>query len=77
MTPAERADPKLLTPQRKYRIAKGSGNDIADVNRFVKQFDQMQKMMKQMGGMKKHKHGSPFGGMGGIGGLGSFGAPKF
>ncbi len=48
MTPEERANPKLLTPQRKFRIAKGSGNSIADVNRFIKQFTQMQKMMKQM-----------------------------
>ncbi len=51
MTPAERANPKLLNPKRKYRIAKGSGNDIADVNRFIKQFEQMQKLMKQMPGM--------------------------
>ena len=39
MTPEERMNPKLLTPQRKYRIAKGSGNDIAEVNRFIKQFN--------------------------------------
>lgn len=51
MTPVERANPKLLNPKRKYRIAKGSGNDIADVNRFIKQFEQMQKLMKQMPGM--------------------------
>ncbi|MDO4284586.1 MAG: signal recognition particle protein [Eubacteriales bacterium] len=51
MTEAERSNPKLLTPQRKFRIAKGSGNDIAAVNRFIKQFEQMQKMMKQMPGM--------------------------
>ena len=70
MTPAERANPKLLTPQRKYRIAKGSGNDIADVNRFIKQFKQMQELVKKMGGMKKKRHGNPFGGMGGLGGFG-------
>ncbi len=70
MTPAERANPKLLTPQRKYRIAKGSGNDIADVNRFIKQFKQMQDLVKKMGGMKKKRHGNPFGGMGGLGGFG-------
>ena len=73
MTPEERANPKLLTPQRKFRIAKGSGNDIASVNRFIKQFTQMQKMMKQtMGRSKKGKRrrGNPFGGMGGFGGLG-------
>jgi signal recognition particle subunit SRP54 len=55
MTPKERMNPKILTPQRKYRIAKGSGNDIAEVNRFIKQFEQMQKMMKQMPGMMKRK----------------------
>ncbi len=52
MTPEERANPKLMSPQRKHRIAKGSGNDIAEVNRFIKQFAQMQKMMKQMQGGK-------------------------
>ncbi len=51
MTPQERANPKLLNPQRKYRIAKGAGVDIAIVNRFIKQFEQSQKMMKQMPGM--------------------------
>ena len=53
MTPEERMNPKLLTPQRKYRIAKGSGNDIAEVNRFIKQFNQMSKLMKQAGGKKR------------------------
>ncbi len=51
MTPQERANPKLLNPQRKFRIAKGAGVDIAIVNRFIKQFEQSQKMMKQMPGM--------------------------
>ena len=76
MTPEERANPKLLTPQRKYRIAKGSGNDIADVNRFLKQFKQMQEMMKKMGGgsgtKKKRRGGNPFGGMGGMRGTSRF-----
>jgi len=54
MTPAERANPKLMNPSRKRRIAAGSGTDIADVNRLVKQFEQMQKLMKQMNGMRKH-----------------------
>ncbi len=53
MTPAERSNPKLLNPRRKYRIAKGAGVDIAVVNRFIKQFEQSQKMMKQMPGMMK------------------------
>jgi signal recognition particle subunit SRP54 len=51
MTPKERANPKLLNPTRKHRIAKGAGVDIAVVNRFIKQFEQSQKMMKQMSGM--------------------------
>ena len=54
MTPAERANPKLMNPSRKRRIAAGSGTYIADVNRLVKQFEQMQKLMKQMNGMRKH-----------------------
>lgn len=51
MTPAERANPKLLNPSRKHRIAKGCGVDIAEVNRFIKQFEQSRKMMKKMPGM--------------------------
>lgn len=54
MTPEERVNPKLMNPSRKRRIAAGSGTDIAEVNRLVKQFEQMQKLMKQMNGMKKH-----------------------
>ncbi len=73
MTPKERANPKLMSPQRKLRIAKGSGNDIADVNRFIKQFEQMQKLMKQMGGFGKKRRRSPFGmGMGNPFGNGLF-----
>ena len=48
MTPAERANPKLMNPKRKFRIAKGAGVDIAEVNRFIKQFEAAQKAMKQM-----------------------------
>lgn len=71
MTPAERANPKLLSPQRKFRIAKGSGNDIADVNRFIKNFGQMQDMVKKMGGLGgKKRHGNPFGAFPGMGGPG-------
>lgn len=51
MTPAERANPKLMNPKRKFRIANGAGVDIAEVNRFIKQFEQSQKMMKQMPNM--------------------------
>ncbi len=64
MTPEERRNPKLLNPRRKHRIAVGCGLDIAEVNRFIKQFEQSQKMMKQMGGGKRH--GGLFGGMGGF-----------
>lgn len=53
MTKEERRNPKILTPQRKHRIAKGAGVDIATVNRFIKQFEQTQKMMKQFGGGKR------------------------
>lgn len=71
MTPQERSNPNLLNPQRKMRIAKGSGNDIAEVNRFIKQFKQMQDMVRKMPGMMKqgkHRGGNPFSGMFGGGG---------
>ncbi len=51
MTKQERENPKLMSPQRKFRIAKGAGVDISEVNRFIKQFEQSQKMMKQFPGM--------------------------
>lgn len=51
MTPKERANPSLLNPSRKRRIAKGAGVDISEVNRLVKQFEQSRKMMKQMPGL--------------------------
>lgn len=50
MTKAERAKPSIINPSRKRRIAAGSGTKVEDVNRLLKQFDQMQKMMKQFGG---------------------------
>ena len=56
MTIKERQNPDILTPQRKHRIAKGAGVDIAEVNRLVKQFEQAQKMMKQLPKMMG-KHG--------------------
>ncbi len=49
MTPAERAKPSIINPSRKRRIAKGSGNKVEDVNRLLKQYDQMQQLMKKMG----------------------------
>ena len=55
MTPKERSQPKLLNHSRKKRIALGSGSNVEDVNRLIKQFEQMQKMMKmvQKGGAGK------------------------
>ena len=55
MTPLERSKPDTIKGSRKRRIAMGSGTQIQDVNRLLKQFMQMQKMMKKMsgGGMKK------------------------
>ncbi|MBR1853312.1 MAG: signal recognition particle protein [Lachnospiraceae bacterium] len=72
MTVEERRNPKLLNPRRKHRIAKGSGVDIAEVNRFIKQFEQSQKLMKQMSGGKGKRHGGMFGGLGGMMGGGRF-----
>ena len=61
MTPQERRDPDLLNPSRKHRIARGAGVDISEVNRMVKQFNEMKKMMKMMGkGGKKGKFRLPF-----------------
>jgi signal recognition particle subunit SRP54 len=51
MTPAERANPDLLSPSRKQRIAKGCGKELAEVNAFMKQFEQMKQMMKMMNNM--------------------------
>ena len=53
MTAKERSNPDILNPSRKNRIARGAGVDISEVNKLVKQFDQMKKMMKQMPGMMK------------------------
>ncbi len=50
MTKAERAKPSIINPSRKKRIAAGSGTKVEEVNRLLKQFDQMQKMMKQFTG---------------------------
>ena len=74
MTPAERARPEIIKGSRKRRIAAGSGTQIQDVNKLLKQFTQMQKMMKKMsgkGGLQKMMRGMkgmmPPGGMGGGG----------
>ena len=50
MTPKERTNPEILNQSRKTRIAKGSGTNIQEVNRLIKQFDQMRKMMKMFSG---------------------------
>ncbi|MDG1104876.1 MAG: signal recognition particle protein [Cyclobacteriaceae bacterium] len=55
MTPKERSSPELMNGSRKIRIAKGSGTTVTEVNKLLKQFDQMRKMMKtmnKMGGAK-------------------------
>jgi signal recognition particle subunit SRP54 len=75
MTPEERRKPEIINGSRRTRIAKGSGTQVSDVNKLVKQFSEMQKMMKRFGG------GSGGGGKGkkggGRGGLGAMfgGAP--
>lgn len=72
MTPKERRNPLIISGSRKRRIANGSGLQIADVNRLLKQHKQMEKMMKKMGkgGMAKMMRGMGGGGMppGGMGG---------
>ena len=68
MTPKERDNPSIINYSRKKRIAAGCGLTLQDVNRLLKQFEQMQKLMKQMTNpamMKKMKKG-------GMGGLGKF-----
>ncbi len=70
MTPAERRKPDIINGSRRQRIATGSGRSIAEVNRLVKQFGEMQKMMKRMGGLggKKGKRAG-LGALAGLGGL--------
>jgi len=82
MTLEERNNPSVINSSRKKRIAAGSGHQVQDINRLLKQFDMMQKMMKQINAMnapgakkgKKGRRGMPgmgaFRGMGGMGGMG-------
>ncbi|MGB0664368.1 MAG: signal recognition particle protein [Pontibacterium sp.] len=85
MTPKERRTPDIISGSRKKRIAAGSGTQIQDVNRVIKQHKQMAKMMKKMGskgGMAKMMRGMkgmmPPGGPGGMGGMGGPGGfPRF
>lgn len=60
MTKEERANPDIINPSRKRRIAAGAGVDVSEVNRLIKQFEQMRKMMKQMSGMMGGKRGKRF-----------------
>jgi len=55
MTPYERANPDSISPSRRQRIAKGAGKEMADINAFMKQFDQMRQMMKMMNKMPMGK----------------------
>jgi len=78
MTVAERRQPEIINGSRRQRIATGSGRSIAEVNRLVKQFGEMQKMMKRMGGMTTGKKGKrKMSSMAGLGGLGAPAAPGF
>ena len=64
MTPYERENPSVLNSSRKRRIALGCGLKVEDVNRLLKQFEQMQQLVKQMNGKgKKNKMLSRMGGM--------------
>ena len=65
MTPAERENPAIINSSRKKRIAAGSGVNIVDVNRLLKQFEAMQKMMKQFSGKNMKKLQKRMGKMGG------------
>jgi len=78
MTLKERANPDIIKGSRRRRIALGSGTQVQDVNKLLKQFDEMQRMMKKMrkGGMAKMMRGmqglmggSGLGGLGGLGGM--------
>ena len=76
MTPAERENPALLNSSRKKRVAAGSGVQVVDVNRLLKQYESMQQMMKQFSGKNMKKMQKKLGRMGGfpgMGGLGGFG----
>jgi signal recognition particle subunit SRP54 len=77
MTAEERRKPEIINGSRRTRIAKGSGTQVSDVNKLVKQFSEMQKMMKRMGGGGGSGSGGGKGKKGGgRGGLGAmFGGP--
>ncbi|WP_078391526.1 signal recognition particle protein [Shouchella patagoniensis] len=66
MTPLEKQDPSVINGSRRRRISKGSGTTIQDVNRLLKQFEDMKKMMKQMTGMQSGKGKKRGKGLGGF-----------
>lgn len=72
MTKAERAKPAIIDAKRKIRIAKGSGTTVQDVNKLLRQYEQMSKLMKQLKKNPKAFRRNMFGsgGMGNLGGLG-------
>ena len=72
MTPRERSNPDVLNGSRKRRITVGSGTQIQDLNRLLKQHKQMQKMMKKMKGGNMANMMRGLGGMQGPGGGGGF-----
>ena len=77
MTPAERDDPKLLNSSRKKRIAAGSGTQVVDINRLLKQFDMLQAMTKQFSGGKLPKNLRKMMGKKGRGGFPGMGGMPF
>ena len=79
MTKKEREKPSIINPARKRRIAAGSGTRVEDVNRVLRQHEQMQKMLKQFAnpGKMSKKMMRRMGGMPGMGGMGGFGGPGF
>ena len=72
MTPKERTNPEILNQSRRQRIAKGSGTNLQEVNRLIKQFDQTRKMMKMVTGSQMAKMAGMMGKMNGMPGM-----PKF
>jgi signal recognition particle subunit SRP54 len=75
MTPQERSKPDLIKATRKRRIAAGAGVQVQDVNRMLKEFEQMQDMMKKMRGGGMMKMMKKLGGMKGMPGMGGGGFP--
>ena len=73
MTRAERRDFRLLNAKRKIRVAKGSGTDVPQINRLLKQFQETQRMMKMVQGMSKNASKNMMGQLGGMGGMGAGG----